>query len=140
MNVFTYGSLMYPQVWSKVVRGDYRSTAACLYGYVRLKIRGELYPAMVADAAAAMVAGRLYKGVDGADIVRLDRFEGDYYQRITAVCEDQSGGSVNAGVYVFKPDYRHLIQNEPWEPRWFERVGLEAFVARYQGFERPHTK
>ena len=40
-NVFTYGSLMYEAVWTRVVRGQYASVRARLAGFRRLAIRDE---------------------------------------------------------------------------------------------------
>ena len=50
VNVFTYGSLMYEAVWSRVVRGQYPWVAARLPGFRRLAIRDAAYPAVVPGA------------------------------------------------------------------------------------------
>ena len=47
VHIFTYGSLMFDGVWSKVVDGIYEKVGARLYGYQRRKIRGEIYPTVL---------------------------------------------------------------------------------------------
>jgi gamma-glutamylcyclotransferase (GGCT)/AIG2-like uncharacterized protein YtfP len=59
-NVFTYGSLMFDAVWSRVVRGHYRSAEAILSGYRMLSIREESFPAMIQDIAEDQVVGKVY--------------------------------------------------------------------------------
>ena len=79
-NIFTYGSLMFPNVWEQVVRGRYASVKAALEDHARYAIAGESYPGMVAQTGAT-VEGILYLDIDAADIARLDTFEGHDYRR-----------------------------------------------------------
>ena len=52
-HVFAYGSLMYPAVWSRVVRGQYRSQPATVKGFRRVCVDGHEHPALVALRACA---------------------------------------------------------------------------------------
>ena len=82
MNVFTYGSLMYPRVWELVVSGHYRSLRGTVRGFERRRISGEVYPALVRGAPESAVEGVLYLDVSAADVAALDRFEGEPYARV----------------------------------------------------------
>lgn len=148
-HVFTYGSLMYEAVWTRVARGHYPSTRARLAGFRRLAIRDETYPAVVPDPGAE-VLGRLWFGVSPADVERLDRFEGSEYRRqIVRVrslpagdaaagnpFEHQTGGpadgsadSVSAHCYVWLDPARLLAL--PWDESAFKREHLAGFAHRH---------
>ncbi|HEX8884050.1 MAG TPA: gamma-glutamylcyclotransferase family protein, partial [Noviherbaspirillum sp.] len=74
-NVFTYGSLMFAEVWQPLVSGRYPSGPAVLAGYRRFAVPGVTYPGIVA-APGQEVAGLLYRDVAPDDLARLDLFEG----------------------------------------------------------------
>ena len=97
MNLFTYGSLMYPQVWSRVMNGAHSHQRAVVRGCARRQLPGEVYPAMIADEPDSIVEGVLYADVTEAEIARLDKFEneGVDYRRIVVRAE-ASGAVVDA--------------------------------------------
>lgn len=131
MNVFTYGSLMYPQVWDRVVRGRYRSATARLAGFRRRALIGASYPAAIPDPAA-LIRGRLYFDVSPDDLVRLDAFEADEYRRDEVdVQVDVDGESVpaRAQVYVYLVESRLAPQD--WDVARFERDHLADFAHRH---------
>ena len=129
VHVFTYGSLMFDQVWSKVVDGKYEKVAARLYGYKRRKILGEIYPTLLRGTSRDNVDGIIYLNVSKSDVKILDTFEGEYYQKEMAECGLTDGGNISAWVYVFKERYRNLVEDEPWDPVWFLEHGIHAFLA-----------
>ena len=129
MNLFTYGSLMFDEVWQRVVRGQYRSSIETLRGYARHQVRDEDYPAVIrAPGAEALLQGRLWWDVDAADVARLDAFEGEDYERISVTTES----GAQAGLYLYRRSGR-VLQAE-WDPKHFERETMARFLARYPGF------
>jgi gamma-glutamylcyclotransferase (GGCT)/AIG2-like uncharacterized protein YtfP len=135
VHVFTYGSLMFDRVWSKVVGGKYEKVGARLYGYKRRKIRGEIYPTVLPGASGDYVDGIIYLNVSKSDVKTLDTFEGEYYQKEMAECGLSDGGNIAAWVYVFKERYRNLVEDEPWDPVGFLEDGIHTFFASYEGFD-----
>jgi gamma-glutamylcyclotransferase (GGCT)/AIG2-like uncharacterized protein YtfP len=123
-HVFTYGSLMFPEVWNRVVRGNYRSCPARLDGYRRHALVDASYPAIVADAGAS-VDGVLYFDVDAADLARLDAFEGVEYRR-DAVPVSTASGPAMAQAYVWLDAAR--LAHRPWLP---ERFSIPEFLGAY---------
>lgn len=123
-HVFTYGSLMFREVWSLVVVGTHRRIDACLHDHARFAINGESYPGMV-SAAGSRVAGILHLDVEPADLERLDRFEGADYRRasVDVVTPD---GSMRAETYVYL--LRDRLSTTPWAPDAF---AIERFIATY---------
>ncbi|MEO8937835.1 MAG: gamma-glutamylcyclotransferase family protein [Burkholderiaceae bacterium] len=125
MNVFTYGSLMFPEVWSLVVTGDYRSMQARLDGHARFAIDGETYPGMVVTADAG-VTGVVYLNVDDDDLARLDAFEGDEYRRDAVTIVGSDGTTHVAQAYLYLLEDRLLAS--AWKPDAF---AMQRFIETY---------
>lgn len=130
INVFTYGSLMFRPVWNAVANGRYLCSAAVLKGYRRCAIRGEDYPAIIADQASCVVRGRLYYRVAADDLHRLDRFEGAFYQRL-AVRVLVGEHHVPAEAYVLQARYASIATGEPWDEKAFQHFALTRFLRRH---------
>lgn len=133
MHLFTYGSLMFPPVWERVVAGRPAAVPASVEGFRRRAVRGETYPGVVREAGAR-VSGRLYLDVDAADLARLDAFEGADYQRVVAPVrlDDGSGRVLDAGLYLYLPTER--LEARDWDAEGFGRDALPRFLALYGGF------
>ena len=130
-NVFTYGSLMYPQVWERVVRAGYRSAPAALDGFRRHALAGASYPGVV-EQTGGRVIGRVYFNVLADDLARLDAFESTEYRRdeVNLTMLDtpvpQASQPVRAQVYVYLNQAR-LLPLE-WDQGRFEREHLADFA------------
>jgi len=133
-HVFSYGSLMFDEVWSRVVRGRYARVRGRIRGYVRRCVRGASYPGLVPGSADKTLCGVVYRNVSPGDIGRLDEFEGEYYEQRFAECRGDDGTVFTVLVYVFKAKYRGLLEDREWDPTWFVREGMRAFLADYAGF------
>ncbi len=133
-NVFTYGSLMFPVVWDRVVQGRYRSSEATIHGFQRLRIRGEQYPALVVNSNASPLTGRVYFDVSASDIARLDHFETSDYARV-AIAVKVAGQALAADAYLtLKPE---ALEPVKWSPEIFERDGLKSFLTTYAATNAP---
>ena len=134
MNIFCYGTLMFPEVWSVVVRGRYTAMPGCIMGYQRRAVVGDPYPCIIAAEPDERLQGVVYLDVDAVDTQRLDRFEGVYYRRISTPCTLEDGSEVAAGAYLFRVAYRHLVSGRPWDFERFKESGMAEFLANYKGF------
>ncbi len=142
-NVFTYGSLMFDSVWTRVVRGQYRSTPARLTDHARVRVRNQTYPGVYASPGAA-VEGVLYFDVQAADLQRLDAFEGNEYARVSVqaqpvqAVEAQAGAppaSVEAQLYLYLD--RAQLEDAPWDPQWFATEGIKQFAVSFLADRAP---
>ena len=124
-NVFTYGSLMFDEVWRQVVNGDYRSAPATLHHHQRHALTGLSYPGVVA-APDIRVDGRLYFDVSAADLARLDAFEGAEYRRDAVQVMLASGEPVGAWTYIWLDPQR--LSGQPWRSEAFR---LREFLQTY---------
>jgi len=116
---------MFPQVWQRVVRGQYHSACAIVSGYARYAIAGETYPGMVEQAGAA-VQGVVYFDVDEQDVAALDAFESSDYRRecVPARIGRHEVRAVEAYIYLD----RARISDALWEAEKFQ---LQRFLDTY---------
>jgi hypothetical protein len=147
-HVFTYGSLMFERVWSRVVSGTYRKAAGSLVGFTRQRVIGQDYPALRhvgdgdrVDAAdgidgPGILEGVVYLDVRPDDLAALDAFEGPEYRRIqvpvTLLGQARGGlpdAVVTADTYLFIASDR--LEAGPWDPRRFEQEQIERFLRDY---------
>lgn len=124
-NIFTYGSLMFADVWKPLVSGDYRSEPAILAGYRRFAVPGVTYPGIIA-APGYRVAGLLYLDVAEEDVARLDAFEGTEYRRDALQVELADAKVLSAGTYVWLNHER--LSDKLWLAEAFR---LREFIETY---------
>lgn len=136
-HIFTYGSLMYPEVWQQLVKGNYDSCQANLNGYHRKCIHQQDYPAIFQDEASSenQILGRVYFDVSPDDQVTLDTFEGEEYARLTERLFVPDLGEIEVEVYTIKPDFLHRVTEKDWDVEEFELEGLQRFLNQYKGFQ-----
>jgi gamma-glutamylcyclotransferase (GGCT)/AIG2-like uncharacterized protein YtfP len=137
MHVFTYGSLMFPEVWSVVVGREFKTVAGTAAAYSIFRVRDAVFPGIMAAGAECVVSGLVYLDVDMESIARLDRFEDDFYDRLDMTVDCGDGKQLKAGAYVVPAKNGHLMTSEPWTAEEFvSSGGLADFIARFQGFSR----
>ncbi|NKB82127.1 MAG: gamma-glutamylcyclotransferase [Nitrospirales bacterium] len=136
--IFVYGTLMWEEVWSRIVRGTYQKVPAQLRGYQRLKIKEQAYPGLVKGDGA--VWGCVWLDVDTDDVARLDAFEEKYYLRVEEEVHDGKGQAIQAEVYVIQEAYTAVLDDQEWDPEQFEAHGLKMFTQNYWGFHQEHQR
>jgi gamma-glutamylcyclotransferase (GGCT)/AIG2-like uncharacterized protein YtfP len=132
-NIFTYGSLMFPVVWQRVVRGTYRSELATIHGFRRVLVRDKEHPALVIAGGASPLEGRVYFDVSNEDITRLDHFETHRYARVS-VAAMIDGKPLVADAYLAL-NHDELTDLD-WDVAKFEREGLPRFL---EGYVKAHA-
>ena len=106
---------MLPEVFRSVAGCDRSPEPARLEGYARYRLRGVAYPGLV-PAPGVSTDGVLYRGI-GNQLARLDRFEGEAYERVSLAVHVSGLENLEteAEVYVLQPNHHHLIVEEAWE-------------------------
>jgi len=133
MNLFVYGTLMDKEIM-QIVSGELFSSAkATLQGYVRKQVVGDVYPAIV-ERQGHDVVGILYYDLSESALKKLDRFEGDQYDRCGVSVSLQEGQRANAQAYVFAEKSRQRLSADNWDYRFFLKTGKASFLASYSGF------
>jgi gamma-glutamylcyclotransferase (GGCT)/AIG2-like uncharacterized protein YtfP len=128
-HLFTYGTLVFPEVMTAVAGRSFASVPATLDGFERVCVRGAVYPAARA-AIGARITGLLHLDLDAGPLARLDRFEGELYQR-QGVCVTRADGTTCAAeAYVVPARSFHRLEPRPWDLDRFRRDHLAAYLAR----------
>lgn len=132
--LFAYGSLMCVDIMAAVVGNHLRSTPAILPGYRRFLVRHEHYPGVIAKEDST-VAGIVYHGISPESWTRLDRFEGEMYDRRLVGIRFADGSEAQSFCYVFRPEFRHRLTTTEWNYAAFLREGKQIFQNQYCGFQ-----
>jgi gamma-glutamylcyclotransferase (GGCT)/AIG2-like uncharacterized protein YtfP len=140
MHVFTYGTLMFPEVWQAVVGQQFLSMEATASGYAIYRVRDAVFPGIIAAGELDTVRGVVYLDIDPASLARLDLFEDDFYRRESLWLNCDDGERRAADAYVVPQDNREVLTNETWQAdRFVASGGLETFIRRFEGFGRLST-
>jgi gamma-glutamylcyclotransferase (GGCT)/AIG2-like uncharacterized protein YtfP len=133
LHCFAYGTLMCEDIMRKVAGGRFARTEATLQDYERLAVKEQVYPAIV-ERPGAVVRGVLYFDLPETSWMRLDGFEGEVYSRVVVSARCMDGRTVDAGTYVMRPEFRHLLAEAEWDVEEFLRSGKTEFENTYSGF------
>jgi gamma-glutamylcyclotransferase (GGCT)/AIG2-like uncharacterized protein YtfP len=137
MHVFTYGTLMFPEVWKAVVGREFASVEGTAAGYAIFRVRDAVFPGIIAASERAAVRGVVYLDVDPDSVARLDLFEDDFYRRETLLIDCNDGERRRAEAYVIPNANRDVLTDDTWQRDEFVASGgLDHFIRRFQGFRR----
>ncbi|KAJ3279803.1 hypothetical protein HDU76_009391, partial [Blyttiomyces sp. JEL0837] len=131
--LFAYGSLMSISVFLKVMgrSPEYpppKTQKAILKGYRRQPVKGAWYPGIKLNPSYS-VEGLVVHLTNFGELDRLDKFEGDDYERVTVSVELVEGGEVvDADVYVWRHG-ENTLEDREWSFEDFERDRLEEVDA-----------
>jgi gamma-glutamylcyclotransferase (GGCT)/AIG2-like uncharacterized protein YtfP len=132
MNLFAYGTLMWPEILADVIGRSMESTPAVLRNVRRLRVRDQVYPSVVAEPGA-QVEGVLYTGLTDMEMASLDQFEGcEYEQRLVEI--QTANGPVNAAVYFTSEKAMVLLEKDEWHPDHLPQSLVERFRSTYKGW------
>jgi gamma-glutamylcyclotransferase (GGCT)/AIG2-like uncharacterized protein YtfP len=132
-DLFAYGTLMSRDIMQTVSGQRCEATSGILRGYRRNRIRGKVYPGIIASPGA-MVEGILYSGLAKDAWKRLDFFEGKMYYRWSVAVQNEDGTVREAETYVLRPQFEYRLTPEPWDLDEFLRWGKAQFESQYRGF------
>ncbi|ADW18277.1 AIG2 family protein [Desulfobulbus propionicus DSM 2032] len=133
-DLFTYGSLMCEEIMAEVAGSRLPSTPATLAGYRRFLVQDEQYPGVVVDPAG-VVAGMVYHTISPDNWKRLDRFEGEMYDRRPVTVRYADGCEAVVDCYLFRPEFAHRLTATEWDFAAFLHDGKQQFHQQYRGFK-----
>lgn len=134
MNLFAYGTLMDLEIMTQVSGNQYRSQKATLLNYVRKRVRGEVYPAIIGQSGGA-VDGILYFNLSKEAFDRLDKFEGPLYVRTEAEAVCDNGEGLATDTYVITADSAHQLSDDDWSYENFIMNHKQLFQGSYNGWD-----
>ena len=132
-SLFTYGTLMIPQIICMLIRREISGEEAVLSGYRRGLIRNETYPGIIADPGHN-VTGILYRQLSPDDLAILDQYEGEMYilKPVTVKLNYRKEHTVT---YILHSSFEQLLTEEDWDSEYFRKYDLDRFLRGYSGFK-----
>jgi gamma-glutamylcyclotransferase (GGCT)/AIG2-like uncharacterized protein YtfP len=132
-HLFAYGTLMCQDILQEVSGCRLQPESGLLEGYCRKAVKGEQYPGITPDSSDR-VGGVVYRGVPDSAWERLDRFEGPMYFRQQVTVALSAGGTIQATVYVVRPEYLPWLTEQGWDFERFLNQGKTSFQNHYSGY------
>lgn len=90
-----------------------------------------MYPGLVRAEGDVVVDGVVYFDINRVDIKKLDGFEGECYERVSACIRTEDCKYISCEVYVIKDKYTGLVSSEEWLPELFARKGIKEFLKNW---------
>jgi gamma-glutamylcyclotransferase (GGCT)/AIG2-like uncharacterized protein YtfP len=128
MRLFTYGTLMFPEVWQRISIGVVPAEPAVLRGYAMYRVKNAVYPGIIRAEPASEVHGKVYVDLDEDTLFELDTYESSFYQRLPVRVTLASGEEVECHAYVVPDSRRDLLTTEPWDAEWFRVNELDRYL------------
>lgn len=133
-HLFAYGTLMCEDIMQEISGLRLSHEAGILKGYSRRSVKGEHFPALMPDEKGR-VEGVVYRAISNTAWNRLDRFEGEMYERRLVQIELGKGGTLSAGTYVVRPAFLDQLCQCDWDFSDFIRNGKASFQKHYKGYK-----
>jgi gamma-glutamylcyclotransferase (GGCT)/AIG2-like uncharacterized protein YtfP len=128
IHLFTYGTLVFPEVWQRIAVREADAEPASLTGFAIYRVRDAVFPGIVHAEPTDVVAGVLYRDLDDDTLFELDAYESDFYQRETVAVVTKAGDTVECQVYVIPEKRRDVLTDESWNAEWFAEHKLEKYL------------
>ena len=116
--LFVYGTLQIPQRLKQIIGRPLIGQPAVLKGYRCGLVERANFPGIV-PYPDAEVQGQVLFGLSQSELVLLDQYEGELYQRIRLPV--QFGSMLQCWVYTIAPWAHSRVSHEPWSIEWYHR-------------------
>jgi gamma-glutamylcyclotransferase (GGCT)/AIG2-like uncharacterized protein YtfP len=138
MHLFAYGTLMFPDVWRRVVGRAFAAQRAILGGFSVRCVDLGAFPVMIrSDSIEERVEGLVYFNIDDATRKRLDEYESALYERIDVYPVLDSGNAIACQAYVLSDGKRRHALTEHWDAAQFQRDELADYL---RGLDDPQSE
>ena len=128
MHLFTYGTLMFPEVWRRIAVRETVSERATLRGFAIYRVRDAVFPGILRAREVDRVEGVLYRDLDDEMLFELDAYESDFYRRETVWVTADNGEAVDCQAYIVPVSRRDMLTDEPWDADWFAKHKLASYL------------
>jgi len=128
MSLFTYGTLMFAEVWRRIGIGEFQSQPATLQGFAVYRLRDATLPGMFRTSNGDQTSGLIYHGLDEDVLFELDAYESDLYKRIAVQATAADGQVIDCQAYVIPESRRKALTDKPWDATWFKQHELANYL------------
>lgn len=127
MNLFSYGTLQFPEVMSVLLQETFTFEDIEIDGFKCRKLKGEVFPGAIPDEHEKIV-GRLYFGLSNQHQIIIDEFESDYYSSNETIVNSSTRGEVPAVIYILRNEFYSLMETTFWDKDQFQRDLLKKYL------------
>ena len=128
MHLFTYGTLMFPEVWRRIALSEAVSERASLAGFAIYRVKDAVFPGILRAREVDRVEGVLYRDLNEEMLFELDAYESDFYSRESVWVTTDHGEAVECQVYIVPENRRELLTDELWDADWFAKHKLASYL------------
>jgi gamma-glutamylcyclotransferase (GGCT)/AIG2-like uncharacterized protein YtfP len=125
-HVFTYGSLMFPDVFLGVTGQLAQAAPAIAIGWRRYGLKGKTYPGAIPTGFEHdQIHGVIWQGLSEQMVRALDAFEDKQYERVTTTVLTQDNQRQSVQIYQW---LEHDALDGSWDPTTFDKLYRSGFV------------
>jgi len=128
-SLFVYGTLMHGEIFQRVSGIVRTGEPATLYNYQRFSFNDKVFPGIVPQAGQS-VEGLLYRKLTDSAMLRLDHYEGDWYQRVSVDVETASEQTTGAVTYIVAPAHQFRLSKSSWSYDNFVNDSLNNYLSQ----------
>ncbi|MDF1753253.1 MAG: gamma-glutamylcyclotransferase [Verrucomicrobiales bacterium] len=134
MNLFVYGTLLFPEIRNLVGRRQFQAADATLEGFEIYRVKNAAYPGIV-EQDGGTVPGQILRHITPAEIDFFDQYEDDFYQRITVAVTTPDESVISAECYAVPSiTSREILTKVVWTADWFTTNHYADFLNRLKSF------
>jgi len=130
--LFVYGTLLFKEIMLRVAGKTFSASDAMLNDYIRFRVRNAPYPGIVFRKGSS-VQGTLFHHIDAISLQKIDRYEGDLYERFEAYVMDNTGAPHHSYAYRIKDEFAYLVTEEAWSRERFLQNEIQRFMNELDG-------
>ncbi|MBX3427767.1 MAG: gamma-glutamylcyclotransferase [Pirellulales bacterium] len=131
MHLFAYGTLMFAEVWDRVVPRRFASQGGSVTGYRVRRAAGQLFPVMSRGEPVEQVPGLVYFDLDPETVSLLDEYESSLYDRAPVTVALDDGRTIECETYLLPDDRRGYASEQSWTAAWFADHGLAEYLRQW---------
>lgn len=124
---------MYPRVMQAVTGKVLESFEAEAPGIERFAVHEAVFPGAI-ETGGGSTRGRVYPAIDDRVLARLDRFEGDLYERRTIDVLFVDGRAGRAEAWIVLPGEVAQLAPTAWDEEAFLQEHLESYLRMCRNF------
>lgn len=134
--IFVYGTLSFDKVISGLLGRELAGSSATIAGFKRIKIKDKRYPGLIKSTPDSIIEGKVHTDIAAEELVLLDTFEDNFYQKIEAEVKLKDGQTKKAFTYIVPEHNKHFATKAEWNHDEFSEKHLQDYIEMVKKFRR----
>lgn len=132
-NLFVYGTLIDPEIYQLVTGKKRSSIPTRMKGFKVLRVRNQVFPGMISSPDSS-ATGALYQGLSELELLKLDHYEDDFYERKLIQCEINTDETVLAWAYIIPKEFHSVLSTSDWHYSDFLKKDRDGFISDLRSY------